>query len=98
MIKFRDLFRKQKAAGQVHVQTKPELGADHQHDFMELPTDMGRKVYRVCRAKDCDFSETVRATAVQRAEAAPLADAVRGFQNQVLGDVETELTKRRKHR
>jgi hypothetical protein len=96
MIKFRDLFRRQKAAGQVHVQTKPEPGADHEHDIFELPTDMGRKVLRMCRTKGCPFTETVNATTAQRAETAPLANAVRGFQDQVLDDVETELAKRRK--
>jgi hypothetical protein len=96
MIKFRDLFRRQKAVGQVHVQTKPTLGADHQHDFVGMPCDMGRKMYRLCRTKGCDFSETVSATAAQRAETAPLAEAVRGFQDQVMGDVAEELAKRRK--
>jgi hypothetical protein len=92
--RFRDLFQRQKNAGQVHAQTKPELGADHEHDFFEMPCDMGRKVYRSCRTKGCDVSETVAATAAQRAETAPLADGVRAFQDQVLGDVERELNKR----
>lgn len=74
----------------------PEPSADHEHDFFELPTDMGRKVLRMCRAKGCEFSETVNATAAQRAEAAPLADAVRGFQDQVLGDVEREMGRRKR--
>lgn len=65
----------------------PGLPADHQHDFAELPCDMGRKVYRMCRTKGCDFNET-----------APLANQVRGFQDQVLGDVAEELGRRRKHR
>ena len=98
MIKFRDLFGRQKAAGQVHVQSKPTLGADHEHDFFEMPCDMGRKVYRKCRTKGCDVSETVDATAAQQAEVAPLADAARRFQDQVLGEVERELGQRRKHR
>lgn len=96
MIKFRDLFRRQKAAGQVHVQTKPEPGAHHEHKYFELPCDMGRKVFRTCIVPGCNHSETVDATAAQKAEVAPLADAVRGFQDQVLDDVETELAKRRK--
>jgi hypothetical protein len=79
-------------------QFAPSLPADHQHDFAELPCDMGRKVYRMCRTKGCDFDETVPATASQRAETAPLANQVRGFQDQVLGDVEAELAKGRKRR
>ena len=98
MIKFRDLFRSQKAAGQVHVQSKPELGADHEHDLVGMPCDMGRKVYQICRTPGCKFSETVDATAAQQKEVAPLADAVRGFQDQVVADVERELGNRRKHR
>lgn len=96
MISFRDLFRRQKAAGQVHVQSKPTLGADHEHDILELPTDMGRKVLRMCRTKECDFIETVAATAAQEAETAPLTEAVRGFQEQVLSDVERDLNQRRR--
>jgi hypothetical protein len=76
----------------------PGLPADHQHDFAELPCDMGRKVYRMCRTKGCDFNETVPATAEQRRETAPLANQVRGFQDQVLGDVAEELGRRRKPR
>lgn len=98
MIKFRDLFRRQKAAGQVHVQSKPTLDADHEHDIVELPTNMGKSVLRMCRTKGCDYMKTVDATAEQQAEVAPLTDAVRGFQDQVLGDVERELGQRRKHR
>lgn len=94
MIKIKDLFRRQKEAGQVHVQTKPEPGADHEHKFFEMPCDMGRKVFRKCTVPGCDLSETVPATAAQQAETAPLADAVRGFQNQVLGDVEREIKRR----
>jgi hypothetical protein len=52
----------------------------------------------MCRTKGCDFNETVSATAEQRRETAPLADQVRGFQDQVLGDVAEELGRRRKHR
>lgn len=74
----------------------PEPSADHQHDLVGMPCDMGRKVYQVCRTKGCDFSQTVPATAVQQAEVAPLADAVRGFQDQVLGDVEREMGRRKR--
>lgn len=75
-----------------------ELPADHQHDFAELPCDMGRKVYRYCMTKGCDVSETVSATAEQRSETAPLANQVRSFQDTILDDVERELGRRRKHR
>lgn len=85
MINFRDLFRRQKKAGQVHIQSKPELDADHEHDILELPTDMGRKVLRMCRTEGCKFSETV-------------ARKVRGFQKSVLDDVLADLGQRRKHR
>lgn len=98
MIRFRDLFQRQKDAGQVCVQSKPALGADHEHDILELPTDMGRKVLRRCRTKGCPFVETVDATTAQRAETKPLADQVRGFQESVLDDVLHELGRQRKHR
>jgi hypothetical protein len=91
--KFRDLFRRQKAAGQV---VAPTLPADHEHDFFELPCDMGRKVFRSCRAKGCSFSETVAATAEQRAETAPVAGQVTSFLDGILDDVERDLNRKRR--
>lgn len=98
MIKFRDLFRRQKAGEQLHVQATPSTGASHEHKFIGMPCDMGRKIYRVCQVSGCNFSETVSATVGQQAATAPLADAVRSFQNTVMSDVERELEKRGKRR
>jgi hypothetical protein len=76
----------------------PPLPADHKHELAQLPCDMGRKMYRFCRTKGCDFSETVAATAAERAETAPLADSVRNFQAQVLDEAIQEMGRRKKPR
>jgi hypothetical protein len=91
MKKFRELFQRQKDAGQV---VAPALPADHEHDIFELPCDMGRKVFRSCRTKGCSFSETVAATAEQRAETAPVAGQVASFLDGILDDVEAEYRKK----
>jgi hypothetical protein len=91
MNKFRELFNRQKAAGKV---VAPALSADHEHDFFELPCDMGRKVFRSCRTKGCSFSETVTATTDQRAEVAPVAGQVASFLDGILDDVEAEYRKK----
>lgn len=89
--RFRDLFARQKAAGQV---VAPALPADHEHDFFELPCDMGRRVFRSCRTEGCGHSETVAATAEQQAEVAPLAGQVNSFLDGILDDVEAEYRKK----
>lgn len=61
----------------------------HIHDFIDFPTDMGAKVYRRCWG--CDYSETVAATAAQQAATAPLANAIRAFQDQVVTDAARAL-------
>jgi hypothetical protein len=70
---------------------------EHEHDFsgMEFPSDMGRKVVTSCRVKGCYEVQVRAASAVERAETAPLANQVRAFQDQVIGEVEDELNRRR---
>jgi len=66
----------------------------HVHDLAEMPCDMGRKIYRTCRAKDCDFHETIPAPAADRLAMAPLAAALRNLQGDILDDVEREIQDR----
>jgi hypothetical protein len=93
MKKFRELFNRQKAAGKV---VAPALSADHEHDVVEMPCDMGRKVLRRCLTPGCDFMETVAATAAQRAEVAPVAGQVTSFLDGILDDVERDLNRKRR--
>jgi hypothetical protein len=63
----------------------------HEHEIAEMPSAMGAKVLRVCRAKGCKFMETVDATPEQRTMATPVAARVSDFQRGIVDAVEREL-------
>lgn len=63
----------------------------HVHDLAELPTDMGRKIYRVCRTKGCSFSETIPAPDLRRIALAPVAARIESIQRGILDEVTEEL-------
>lgn len=87
------LIKSLKARLKPTSEVKP-LPADHEHNILELPTDWGRKVLKMCTTKGCDFMDTVDATETQQEHVAPLSKELGGLIDEIETDIAAELRRR----